>query len=470
MLGFAPLGGIPLGGGGVRVASEGAPPSLSMVILDGMGLHETLTTGWHLNIVMNEGFGFSPDVVQGSHDPIFVVAAERLGINQSDVSVYFRGAVITETIAFSSITSSPNTTAAIISERFRVILSDTAQRAQNVVAADIIGITSTLLAWYGVQVREILKISSPLLVNQLIHLLLSDSVKFASTLRQLFSLRLTENVAMVSATTAQQSITMLEALKIAPTSAGLAKYHITISQIMRLRDSLANFFGADITEGMDIGSTLTAHALAMAGVTEDVAIAGSLVPKLLLHVTMPEGVNIDPSDAVNMLFHPTLHEGMEMKAGYLSPGGNFTTWVMNTRSGGVTEYQDYTFNSFAQMGRKYLGANETGLYELLGDTDAGTPIVARMKGGYMQFGGTQLSRLKEAYIAARGEGHWVLKIIAGEDDVYFYEVDNRSMRSTKFHMGKGQRSRYFAFELVSAGQDFDLDTLEFVPLVVTRRV
>jgi hypothetical protein len=37
-------------------------------------------------------------------------------------------------------------------------------------------------------------------------------------------------------------------------------------------------------------------------------------------------------------------------------------------------------------------------------------------------------------------------------------------------MGKGLRSRYFAFELVSTGQDFDLDTLEFIPLVADRRV
>jgi hypothetical protein len=37
-------------------------------------------------------------------------------------------------------------------------------------------------------------------------------------------------------------------------------------------------------------------------------------------------------------------------------------------------------------------------------------------------------------------------------------------------MGKGQRARYFAFELISAGQDFDLDTIEFVPIVVQRRV
>jgi hypothetical protein len=49
-------------------------------------------------------------------------------------------------------------------------------------------------------------------------------------------------------------------------------------------------------------------------------------------------------------------------------------------------------------------------------------------------------------------------------------VSTRSMRSTKVHMGKGQRARYFSFELISTGGDFDLDTLEFVPIVVQRRV
>ena len=44
------------------------------------------------------------------------------------------------------------------------------------------------------------------------------------------------------------------------------------------------------------------------------------------------------------------------------------------------------------------------------------------------------------------------------------------MKTTKVNLGKGLRARYFAFELVSTGQDFDLDTLEFIPLVAQRRV
>lgn len=469
MLGFAPLGGIPLGGGDPGVGVRHGPVDLNVIMTVGLGLHDTAAVKWTLNILMPEGLGFSPDAVQGAHDPVFIVVGENIGVAQADVSVFFRGANITEGIAFSSIATSPHDTQASIIERFRIILTDAAVRAQAATAADTVGIASTLLAWYGVQVREIIKIRSPLIVNQLIHLLLSDAVEFAEVLRQLFALELTDNVAMSGETRAQQSIRMLEAVEVASTLGSAAAYNITLRQVMRLRDSLADFFGAEISEDLGIGDALAARALASAGIVEEVGIAGSLVPKLLLHVTTNEGVEIDPGDAVRMLLHPTMREGVEMKAGYLSPGGNFTTWVMNTRTGGVTEYQDYVFNSFAQMGRKYLGATDTGLYELLGDDDAGDAIVSHIKGGYMQFGGTQLSRLKEAYIAARGEGDWVLKIITG-DDVYNYSVSNRNMRSTKFHMGKGQRSRYFAFELISAGQDFDLDTLEFVPIVVQRRV
>jgi hypothetical protein len=37
-------------------------------------------------------------------------------------------------------------------------------------------------------------------------------------------------------------------------------------------------------------------------------------------------------------------------------------------------------------------------------------------------------------------------------------------------VGKGLRARYFALELVTTGQDFDLDTIEVVPLLNARRV
>ena len=111
------------------------------------------------------------------------------------------------------------------------------------------------------------------------------------------------------------------------------------------------------------------------------------------------------------------------------------------------------------------------MYELLGNTDAGTSIIAEMRGAYLQFGGTHMARLKSAYIAAHGtDGNFVLRIETLDGVYYDYSATTRSGRSSKVHMGKGQRSRYFAYTLTSLGQDFDLDTLEFVPIVVERRV
>jgi hypothetical protein len=44
------------------------------------------------------------------------------------------------------------------------------------------------------------------------------------------------------------------------------------------------------------------------------------------------------------------------------------------------------------------------------------------------------------------------------------------MITTRVQVGKGLRARYYAFELETVdGQDFDLESIEFVPLVVQRR-
>ena len=58
----------------------------------------------------------------------------------------------------------------------------------------------------------------------------------------------------------------------------------------------------------------------------------------------------------------------------------------------------------------------------------------------------------------------------GDGKTYTYQTVVQDMQSTKVRLGKGLRARYFAFELISTGPDFDLDTVEFLPLVAQRRV
>jgi hypothetical protein len=195
-----------------------------------------------------------------------------------------------------------------------------------------------------------------------------------------------------------------------------------------------------------------------------------VTPKLILRVIASDTLNVSDAALVRQILRATVLEGIEISAAYVAPNGSITTWTMNTRTTAVSEYRNYPFNSFARVGHKYLGAAADGIYELDGDTDNGTAIIATLRSGLAQMAGSHLGGIKAAYIAARGTGSWVMRIITGHGEVYNYGVTNQSMRSTKIHIGKGLRARYFAFELVSSGQDFDLDSLEFLPIINDRRV
>ena len=173
---------------------------------------------------------------------------------------------------------------------------------------------------------------------------------------------------------------------------------------------------------------------------------------------------------LKLLLNPTLTESMDISLAYVAPGDSVTTWAVNMRNGATTEYTNYNFNSFASAGRNYLAASSSGLYELLGDDDAGSDIIAKVKTGFGQFAGSRLSHMKAAYIGMRGAGDFVFRIETTAGDTYNYAVTVASMKTQKIHLGKGIRARYFAFELESTGQDFDLENIKLVPLIALRRL
>lgn len=358
----------------------------------------------------------------------------------------------------------------VLVEQLKLALIDTSVRAQSARSIDAIRISPRLDALYGVILRERLRIRPLLVANEIGQVLLSDAFAVLSALYQARQVAVVDGVSIGQTQALQLAMQLTERLGMTSALAGNGTYRLAIAQGFRLATALGNFFGADVTEALGLDEALLARMLAIAGIDETLEVGAELTPQLLLHVALEDGVHLDPEFELRMLFQPTMVEGVSIEAGYLAPDGSFTTWAMNTRTGAVTEYDDYVFNSFARMGNRYLGASDAGLFELQGDDDDGADIIARIKSGYMQFGGTLLSRLKGAYIATRKDGDFILRVITAEGDRYDYAASPRNMRSTKVHMGKGLRERYFAFELISAGQDFDLDTLEFVPIVMQRRV
>lgn len=341
---------------------------------------------------------------------------------------------------------------------------------RNAVATDGFALTEAGVASYGQVIVERLRVAFSQVPNTARQFTLTDTVRIIDRLLPGIPLTIAETIGVALDQQVQDLVTISESLGIQQTLAPIFAYNRSISETLQLVDVLGRFFGGEINETLTVAEALAGTASLPVTLAETVSIAQTVTPQMVLRVVAAEELDITATDALNMIFSPTVNDGFEISAAYLSPGGGILTWAMNTRTGAVTEYQNYAFNSFAKLGNKYIGASSSGLYELLGDDDDGTNIVATLRSGFAQWGGAHLGSFKAAYLAVRGAGQFVLRVITGDDKTYNYTVTTESMKTTKVNMGKGLRARYFAFELVSSGQDFDLDTLEFIPLIADRRI
>lgn len=395
-------------------------------------------------------------------------AIGTLGTPVTSSVEYLYSALVSETLGVAGVVT-PGTTA-LASDTFRAQELVDAARAFPVVASDNLGLSGTFGVTVAVLVREGLGLEAALVPVTIRALEIADGLGFSGALTVAHPAVIAEGLGLAEQWSVGEAVLVAEQLGLAAVLGSVGTFGVELRETLGISAELARFLGADVTEGIGIEAVGSVVARLAGSITEGLGVEAAVSPRLLIHVTVEESLGLDPEAVLGAIFSPEIVEGVGFSIGHLAPDGSFTTWVMNARSGAVTEYDNYVFNSFARIGNKYVGASSSGLYELLGDDDEGTAIIPVLKSGFMQFGSTQLSRLKAAYVATRSAGDFVLRIETGDGATYDYACSTRDMRSTKVHMGKGQRARYFAFELIGAGEDFDLDTLEFVPIVLQRRV
>lgn len=325
-------------------------------------------------------------------------------------------------------------------------------QAMSVVLADIIGNSDSqaIKAYYGD--------------------ILSDRVGVRDTLIPGLIAMVAEGIGTHDVAAVAYALVVIESLGLTEVLAPALRYGLTVSETVRWMDSLANFFSGIISEGIGTNDALINVFRPSPVLAEGIGVNDAMTQKLVFRVEAADTISLDDIDLQKLIFAGELTDGIKITLGFVSPTGSFTTWVFNTKTMAATEYQNFTFNSFAQMGNRYLAAAADGVYELDGDTDAGTNVIARIKSGLMQLGGSRFTSFKAAYLGMTGSGQFLLKLETGDGKTYTYAVNAKSRQTTRVVFGKGLRARYFAFELISSGQDFDLDGVEFVPLVAERRV
>ena len=335
--------------------------------------------------------------------------------------------------------------------------------------AEGLGLSDSIARALGALLTQMVPLTDTLTPKVTYRQIVTDALRVVESLQRGAPVSLTDQLQLARAVVAVRALTVIEGLGLAETLAGALKLKVTQTEQLGFAETLMRFLGGGVVEGLGLHQTEAALRATLGVVTEGLGVAEALAPKLLLRIDAADTLVLDDAEVLKLLFKPVISEELEISAAYLAPNGNFTTWAVNTRTGAVSEYTNFAFNSFAQSGHKVLAASNDGLYELVGDTDNGTDIVAAIKSGYMQMNDSRFTGLKAVYLGVRGGGEYFLKLETPQGSTT-YRVIAEDMATTKVWVGKGLRTRYLAFELVSTGQDFDLESIEFVPMRATRRV
>lgn len=250
---------------------------------------------------------------------------------------------------------------------------------------------------------------------------------------------------------------------------------------------------AEVAIGADTASPAAAKFLADAGgatdalaaalkllaqIAEVAEVSASIQDHLTLTVLQSDAAeSADETQVVGTYFQTLLETGL-VYADLKLADMDFTGWVMNTEGQQpVSSYDNYGFNSFAEIDGEYYGAAETGLYKLTGDTDDGQDIAARIKSLMLDFGTSRMKRVRSAYLGYTASGKLLLKVKAvsgGQLVEHWFEARNVTAdapREQRVNLAMGIKSRYWQYELENVdGADFEIAELEMHPLILQRRV
>jgi hypothetical protein len=270
----------------------------------------------------------------------------------------------------------------------------------------------------------------------------------------------------------KKAVRVFERISIEQSPESAAELLQSISICLSFLESISAAKGAEASVSLSVMDSLLHRASYYSALIEEFFVDQTQSMSITFSFPVSEICNM--KDGTSALAHMRLliQDGVCFSITFNTPNDAFTGWVLNTESFAVSEYSNYPFNSFAQIAGKYYGANSNGLYLLEGDTDAGESINAYASLGLTNFGEPRTKRMRAAHIGIRSDGKTLLRVKTDNNETKYYEIEESKggLSSKKVPMQRSLLSTYWHFTLENVnGSDFELDSFEFIPVVLNRR-
>ena len=150
----------------------------------------------------------------------------------------------------------------------------------------------------------------------------------------------------------------------------------------------------------------------------------------------------------------------------------YLAYAFSPETNSTSTYTNYNFSSSTKFKSKYLFANSSGLYEYGGDTDDGSLIKMTLETSAISFGSSSLNQVPAIYLGVSNDDVVYLKVRVDGRGECHYKLNKKSegLDTRKIDLGKGLIGRYFQFELITTSPVFNLESIEFFPIELRRKI
>lgn len=147
--------------------------------------------------------------------------------------------------------------------------------------------------------------------------------------------------------------------------------------------------------------------------------------------------------------------------------------VMRLENQAVSQYDNYSFNSFCKIGDTYFGASSSAIYSLGGEDDNGTDIDAIFALVLSDWGVSNVKRIRKIYVGYETDGDITVKVKNDNDNERSYTMEYNlydRQNGNVVNVGRDGIGRYWLIRLDNVdGCDFAIDSIEVLPTILNSR-
>jgi hypothetical protein len=264
---------------------------------------------------------------------------------------------------------------------------------------------------------------------------------------------------------------------------GTAFITSTVTTLEHSVDTVTPWGTAVIVDSSTSTDTAKGQAFGHASVVDQAASIDTWLKTLVVTVEAIDQTGEESSIDPHVIGLATILEQIRDLASVNSANRSQFTYTLNTILNAGTRYGNYGFNSFAATDTACYGANNKGLFLLQGASDNGLSIDAVLKTNLSDLAidgvieGSKQKTVSDAYVGYTSSGNLVLRVTTSNggavssNDYALVKHGKSSPDVSRVLFGRGVRARYWQFTIENTnGEAFEFDKIEFLPVVLTRRI